>query len=260
MRILLFSLGVLFLASCSTTEVRDSGPTGYVDMSRVKDAVPKDEPPSRMGNPSSYEVFGKRYYVLKNADNFTERGRASWYGNKFHGNATSNGEIYDMYKMTAAHKRLPLPTYVRVTNLDNNRQIVVRVNDRGPFHKGRIIDLSYVAAAKLGITKSGTAAVKVEALTQKQHRKYVETKKSTGSKESIAVQVGAFSLRSSAQQIRNKLSREFNVTVRVSEVFSAGKKLYRVRLGPFDNIRSATRWIDKLDSTSFGPASLVYLE
>ena len=109
-------------------------------------------------------VHGKRYYVLDSAQGFKERGIASWYGNKFHGNQTSNGEIYDMYAMTAAHKRLPLPTYVKVTNLNNQRSITVRVNDRGPFHEGRVIDLSWAAAKKLGIDKTGTAPVEVVAI------------------------------------------------------------------------------------------------
>jgi len=150
------------LVACSTP-VTDSGPSGYVDVSGIPDAIPRNEPLSRGGNQASYEVFGKRYYVLNSAEGFTERGVASWYGNKFHGNQTSNGEIYDMYAMTAAHKRLPLPSYVRVTNLKNQRSVVVRVNDRGPFHKGRIIDLSYVAAKKLGITNSD----KPDSLVQK---------------------------------------------------------------------------------------------
>ena len=127
------------------------------------DPTPIYEQPSLGGN-KNYTVWGKDYQVLKSAEGFTETGIASWYGQKFHGHLTSNGEIYDMYSMSAAHKNLPLPTYVRVTNLDNGRKAVVRVNDRGPFHPGRVIDLSYAAAFKLGITQTGTANVKVEAL------------------------------------------------------------------------------------------------
>ena len=124
-RIAVLFVILLPLTGCFSAYVKDSGPSGNVDVSGIADATPRDEPLSKGGNPSSYVVFGKRYYVLDSAEDFRERGVASWYGNKFHGNKTSNGETYDMYAMTAAHKRLPLPSYVRVTNLDNNRSVVV---------------------------------------------------------------------------------------------------------------------------------------
>ena len=120
-----------------------------IDLASIPDAIPRDEPYSRYGNPASYEALGKTYYVLPSAAGFTQTGRASWYGKQFHGRRTSSGEPYNMFKMTAAHKRLPIPSYVRVTNLDTGKQVIVRVNDRGPFHDGRIIDLSYVAARRL---------------------------------------------------------------------------------------------------------------
>ena len=128
------------------------------------DAVPRPEYKSRLGNPAFYDEFGVRYRVLETSKDFVERGIASWYGHPFHGRATSTGETYDMYAMTAAHKTLPLPTYVRVTDLDTGNRVVVRVNDRGPFVEGRVIDLSYVAALKLGIVREGTARVEVRAL------------------------------------------------------------------------------------------------
>jgi rare lipoprotein A len=130
----------------------------------VPDAVPRVEPRSIYGNPPSYEVFGKRYYVMASSVGYVERGVASWYGPGFHKERTSVGEPYDMYGMTAAHKSLPLPAYVRVTNLQNGRSCVVRVNDRGPFVGNRIIDLSYTAAAKLDMLRDGTAMVEVRAL------------------------------------------------------------------------------------------------
>ena len=130
----------------------------------VPDAVPRVEPRSRYGNPPFYEVFGKRYYVLSSSVGYWERGVASWYGPGFHKERTSTGEPYDMYGMTAAHKTLPLPAYVRVTNLQNGRSIVVRVNDRGPFVGNRIIDLSYTAAAKLDMLRNGTAMVEVRSI------------------------------------------------------------------------------------------------
>ncbi|MBS64274.1 rare lipoprotein A [Salinisphaera sp. C84B14] len=136
-----------------------------IDIDAIPDAVPRDEPPSRYGNPASYEALGKTYYVLPSAAGFTQTGRASWYGKQFHGRRTSSGEPYNMFKMTAAHKRLPVPSYVRVTNLDNGKQVIVRVNDRGPFHDGRIIDLSYVAARRLDVVAHGSVPVRIETVT-----------------------------------------------------------------------------------------------
>ncbi len=142
----------------------DAYPEEPPDVSRVPDAVPRHEPHSRGGNRSSYEVWGKTYHVLPDASGYAKQGTASWYGEKFHGYATSNGEIYDMYKMSAAHRSLPLPTFARVTSLDNGRSVIVRVNDRGPFHSDREIDLSYAAAARLDILDNGTGRVRVEAI------------------------------------------------------------------------------------------------
>ena len=130
----------------------------------MPDAIPRAEPRAIYGNPPSYEVFGKRYYVMASSVGYVERGVASWYGPGFHKELTSVREPYDMYGMTAAHKTLPLPAYVRVTNLQNGRSCVVRVNDRGPFVGNRIIDLSYTAAAKLDMLRDGTAMVEVRAL------------------------------------------------------------------------------------------------
>ena len=135
-----------------------------VPVSGVPDAVPRAEVKTRSGNPESYEVDGKEYHVLDTSRGYSQRGIASWYGQAFHGRSTSSGEPYDMYLMTAAHKTLPLPTYVQVTNLENGRTVVVRVNDRGPFVEGRIIDVSYVAAQRLGMVGRGTAQVEVVAL------------------------------------------------------------------------------------------------
>jgi rare lipoprotein A len=143
---------------------QDHGPAQHMDMSAAADAVPRVEPHSRGGNKSTYEVWGKKYNVMSSSKGFTQRGLASWYGQKFHGHLTSNGETYDMYAMSAAHKNLPLPTYARVTNLENGKLVIVRVNDRGPFHGDRVIDLSYAAASKLGYHKKGVARVLIEAI------------------------------------------------------------------------------------------------
>lgn len=147
---------------------QDRGPAEHevpADIALTPDPEVRAEPKSRSGNPESYEVFGERYFVLDSASGYHERGGASWYGKKFHGRRTSSGEAYDMYAMTAAHRSLPLPSFVRVTHIGNGRSAVVRVNDRGPFHSERIIDLSYAAAARLGMIGEGHAEVSVQALT-----------------------------------------------------------------------------------------------
>lgn len=158
--LLLTALAMLVLAGCASSP--GDGPGRSIpDASELPNATPKDVPRSRYGNPESYEVLGQRYHVMSDASGFHQRGIASWYGRKFHGQRTSSGEPYDMYAMTAAHKTLPLPSWVEVTNLDNGRKAVVKVNDRGPFAKGRIIDLSYAAATKLGVVSPGTAPVSI---------------------------------------------------------------------------------------------------
>lgn len=146
----------------------DAYPVAPPDVSTVPDAEPRIEQPSRAGNRSTYEVWGETYHVMPDSRGYTRQGTASWYGEKFHGYATSNGEIYDMYKMSAAHRSLPLPTFARVTSVNNGRSVIVRVNDRGPFHSDREIDLSYAAAARLGILDNGTGAVRVEAIDPEQ--------------------------------------------------------------------------------------------
>jgi rare lipoprotein A len=143
----------------------DSAPSFDVDVSRIANAIPRNERHLRFCNPASYFVRGKVYHVLKSAKDYCERGVASWYGTRFYKGKTSSGEPYNMMAMTAAHRSLPIPSYVRVTNLKNNRQVIVKINDRGPFKPGRVIDLSYVAAKKLGITHAGTARVEVAAIS-----------------------------------------------------------------------------------------------
>ena len=149
--------------------IADSAPDEILDVDAIPEPEVKAEPRSRAGN-RHYAVLGKRYQVRDSAEGYVEEGMASYYGKKFHGRLTSNQEVYDMYAFSAAHKSLPLPSYVRVTNLANGKSVVVRVNDRGPFHAGRVIDLSYAAATKLGFTKQGTAKVEVRALTPDDNR------------------------------------------------------------------------------------------
>lgn len=160
---------LVLLAGCSSkpssrySQAHDSIPSRLPHADELVEPTPKTLPPSRQGN-RTYTLFGKTYQIIPDARGYVAEGTASWYGEKFHGHLTSNGETYDMYAMSAAHKTLPLPTYVRVTNLANDKSVVVRVNDRGPFHGDRMIDLSYVAAYKLGMLATGTARVRIEAL------------------------------------------------------------------------------------------------
>jgi rare lipoprotein A len=160
---------LIALAGCATNDGDGAGHR-QLNPNRIDDAVPKEEPQVRAGNPPVYVINGKQYRTLKSHRDFKQAGYASWYGTKFHGRNTSNGEKYDMYAMTAAHKTLPIPCYVRVARQDNGKSIVVRVNDRGPFVDGRIIDLSYAAATKLGITLTGTAKVQIEAINVGKYR------------------------------------------------------------------------------------------
>lgn len=185
----------------------------------LKEPVPVKEPISRYGNPTEYHVDGRKYEVMKSSVGYKTRGVASWYGTKFHKQRTSSGEPYDMYVMTAAHKTLPLPTYIKVKNLDNGKIAVVKVNDRGPFHGDRVIDLSYAAAVKLGIFPKGTAHVEIE------------TMMGPSGKAHYYLQAGAFSNESSANTLKNKLAK-----ITTSPVFVEHyEKHYIVRVGPFAN-------------------------
>lgn len=232
-------VGTILLTGCATPD-GDGAPDKAFDASGIPDAVPKAEPPSRYGNPDSYVVFGERYHVLGSADDFRQRGDASWYGTKFHGRRTSSGETYDMYLMTAAHKTLPLPTYVRVTNLDNDKSIIVRVNDRGPFHDGRIIDLSYAAALKLDVVSTGTAPVEIVAIDPVAfHAKDAPPEPALAAaapleetaNAAVFIQLGAFTSADNALDLKGTLEIAGLRPVTISPQADDG--LFRVRLGPF---------------------------
>ncbi len=235
---------LLLLGACAGGPAVDGPPRKHVDVASVPDAVPRVEPKSRYGNPRSYKVYGKRYYPLRTSNGYRERGIASWYGSKFHGRRTSSGEAYDMYAMTAAHKTLPLPTYARVTNLENGRSVVVRVNDRGPFHDNRLIDLSYTAAWKLGILAKGTGYVEVLALDPRSPQPVSVAKSSprtpTGPVR-LYLQTGSFSVRANAEQMKWRMQNVSGGPVSIDPVQIGGRVTYRVRVGPIANVTKADR-------------------
>ena len=254
-RHILLPLVFLPLAGCSFIPTwGDGAPSKSVDISSIPDAVPKAEARSKYGNPESYVVFGKRYYMMNDNRRFTQQGIASWYGKKFHGRRTSSGETYDMYAMTAAHKTLILPAYVEVTNLENGKKIVVRVNDRGPFHENRIIDLSYSAAAKLDVIAKGTALVKIRVVepgyvsrgNQERRGAPVETISPDFSTGDFFIQVGAFYDIENAENLRRKLNIIGNSLVKISQVNSDNRSLYRVRIGPLSDVVDADKIVQKL--------------
>jgi rare lipoprotein A len=282
----------------------------------VPDAVPRIEPHARNGNPPFYSVFGKRYYVLSSSVGYRERGVASWYGPGFHKVRTSMGEPYDMYGMTAAHKTLPLPAYVRVTNLQNGRSVVVRVNDRGPFVGNRIIDLSYSAAAKLDMLRNGTAMVEVRALDASAPPPVITASRTpapaaappasaaltilppaavspaavspaavspaaaapagaatatapgavapAGSgvtnpaapSPALFVQAGAFSDPANAERLAEKLRGGSYGKVLVREDQIAGRRMYRVRIGPVPNVAEFDRVVAALERAGINDAHL----
>jgi rare lipoprotein A len=226
----------------------------------IPDAVPKVEARSKYGNPPFYEVFGQRYYVLSSSVGYVERGVASWYGPGFHKVRTSVGEPYDMYAMTAAHKTLPLPAYVRVTNLQNGRSVVVRVNDRGPFVDNRIIDLSYSAALKLDVVRNGTAFVEVRSIDPAGAQPAEPAAPAPLTVTTVApvpaltapltpaaanaplfMQAGAFSDPENAKRLAAKLGGGGYGTIFVRDDEIAGRRMYRVRIGPIQNVAEFDR-------------------
>lgn len=235
---------LLTLASCTSTQThstKDGAPVAPVDLSQLNDAIPKYEPKSPYGNPSSYMALGKRYYVLDSAEGYTKTGVASWYGTKFHGKLTSNHESYNMLAMTAASPDLPLPTYVRVTNLDNGKQVIVRVNDRGPFAADRIMDLSYAAAKKLGYAEKGTAHVQITAITIKPDTSPMNRDSSPSFRAigfanaqdlKIYLQVGSFNQMAKAEQVKRNVSQWAGHDARIQMVTLNEKTWYRVQIGP----------------------------
>jgi len=219
-------------------------------------------PPPVKQRGNSYTVYGKRYYPLSSSAGFTQRGLASWYGRKFHGRLTSNGERYNMYGRTAAHKTLPFNTYVQVKNLKNGKKTVVRINDRGPFVRGRVIDLTLTAASELDMAADGVVPVQIEALgyarKKRQAGKLVRVYEKPASYElgDFTIQVGAFTDRDNALRLRASLSRKYSkATV---QVFDQGsQRFYRVRVGQYSHLNEAEAAEERLQKDGFPNAFAV---
>ncbi len=254
---------------------RDGGPAAPpIDVSKIPEPVPRVEPRSRYGNKERYEVLGKSYRVLPDARGYVERGIASWYGNKFHGYLTSSLEKYDMYAFSAAHKTLPLPSYARVTNLDNGRSVVVRINDRGPFHDNRLIDLSYAAAVKLGVWPKGTGLVEVRAIDPA--RADAATAAAPRAQASTALpspaaieraldatplppgdariylQLGAFGERANAERALANAQRARLGPVSIASVSVDGRTIHRVRIGPLADAAAADALSARIERLGLG--------
>jgi rare lipoprotein A len=276
LKLLLAVLLALVLAACATPPRKapsasgkyylDDGPPDVApgDLAGVPDAVPRDEPFHRFAN-RPYTVFGRTYVPVVNKERTVQRGIASWYGRKFHGQKTASGEIYDMFAMTAAHPTFPIPSYARVTNVKNGKSVVVRVNDRGPFHSERIIDLSYAAAVRIGIAQAGSGLVEVE-------RVYESTPATPGVERTAAtqpvladtavvtqepgglwLQLGAFSSREGADAFRDKMTRDLAWNYEPLQVHTVGG-MHRVRMGPYRNRDEAGAIAGKVrDSLGFSP-------
>lgn len=238
-------------SSSSKRPHQDAAPKKTINPSRIKDPTPKHETYSKYGNPDSYTVFGKQYKVWDSHLNYEQTGTASWYGTKFHGQLTSSREPYDMYAMTAAHKNLPIPSYARVTNLENGKSIIVRVNDRGPFAHDRIIDLSYAAATKIDMLGKGTAQVRVESIDASKLKPIPHEYKNI---ENIYLQVASFSERSNAEKLAAQLQAHRDTAgVEISQ----NEKFFKVYVGPFLQESHARAFRDKLSELNLGSGFVV---
>ncbi|KKO47277.1 lipoprotein [Arsukibacterium ikkense] len=247
------TLGVVVLAGCSSKpqpaapnagryqQQQDSIPERLPTLLEMIDPTPKAEPLSRGGN-RPYQIFGQHYSPLAHLTEFQQSGIASWYGSKFHGHLTSNGETYNMFAMTAAHKTLPLPSYVKVTNLDNGQSAIVRVNDRGPFHRDRIIDLSYSAASKIGMLQQGTARVQLELI-----KSPAMLAQDLTSREQCFIQIFASSDNGKLQQLRADVEKKLAVPTQIQ----AADGIFRLLVGPSKDNRQAQSWLATLKANQY---------
>lgn len=289
-RLFLLSLSLALLAACRSTPVppgsstapvanagrysinQDRAPSAPLDPSQIREVVPVPLNRTMAGNRSPYTVNGRTYRVLQTEEGFQQTGMASWYGEKFHGHDTSNGEVFDMYQVSAAHVSLPIPSFARVTNLENQRSIIVRVNDRGPFHNDRIIDLSYAAAWKLGFSDKGTALVHVESIVPGRENVILAANSaSTATSRSSApapaatgsgnryLQAGAFSDLGAAQRLSERLRGLTGnpVVIRSVQAENSGQPLHRVRVGPISDAGEIERISDLMRSANLGQPYVV---
>ncbi|MFK8041851.1 septal ring lytic transglycosylase RlpA family protein [Congregibacter sp.] len=245
---------VTALVACSSSDPKvawegDGAPVTSMEPDAVADAVPRPDPILRAGNTSPYSIDGVEYRVLPSAEGYSKKGVASWYGTKFHGNKTANGEVYDLYLATAAHRSLPIPSYATVTNLWNGRQVVVRINDRGPFHPDRLIDLSYAAAVKLGFVDKGTAEVLVETITLAG----IDDLRDSETGEYRYLQLGAFANPDTADGLRESVAAMVDAPVNVTPVDAGGQRLHRVRVGPVADGEQLRYLRDLLMSRGYSP-------
>ena len=241
----------MLLLSCASEpsrveEPQDGPSTLTLKAEDVADAVPLGEPLARYGNHSPYEVFGRKYHVLESSKGYRERGTASWYGSKFHGRRTSSGEPYDMHLATAAHKSLPLPTYAEVTNLDNGRKVIVKINDRGPFKDDRLIDMSYGAALRLDMVAAGTARVEVKAIDVGDAPRHASSTSAVKTAETW-LQAGAYGRRDGAEQLARRLEGADLKPVSIRD----GDNLFRVWLGPYYSYAEAESVIERAIELGF---------
>jgi len=262
MRFITIAIACAMLAGCQSRLSYAPAPGVHVSVSGYTPSGSSTLPTGNGGHYKTgrpYQVGGRWYYPLASAAGYDQIGTASWYGRDFHGRKTANGERYDMHALSAAHKTLPLPTLVRVTNLENGRSVVVRVNDRGPFARNRLIDLSYAAARSLGFVNKGTARVRVQALGNKPTR--IQTRRSVppapaGPAASPAggmyVQIGAFSSQNNARRLRDTLQRDYPA-IRIYH----GTAFYRVRIGPFSDVQQIEQTVISLRNSGFDNAIVV---
>lgn len=248
------------LAGCATTARRATTGTPALPAlpahwQAIPNPVPHYLPPAPHGNPPFYDVNGRRYYVLASAAGYHEIGVASWYGAHSQGKHTADGDRYDMYAMTAANKVLPLPTYVRVTDLSNGRSVIVKVDDRGPFVAHRLIDLSYLAAAKLGMLGTGTALVDVEAITPGSPATVASAMQPVGAL--LYVQVGAFTVPANAERVLARLQAAGMANAFILSPSVTGGDLYRVRVGPVSDVDQYDRLAARLTGLGYPGAILV---
>jgi rare lipoprotein A len=226
---------------------KDTAPETHPTLDHIQPLQPKNEPLSRRGN-SNYKLNGKHYQVNVAVNQFTEEGDASWYGRKFHGHETSNGEIYDMFQLSAAHKTLPLPSYVKVINQNNQKELIVRINDRGPFHDGRILDLSYAAARKLGVYETGTAPIKIELI----HPEQLESE--SRDYQDIYVQVAA----SKEKQALIKIATKLNTILKRDYRVLGQDNFHKLQFGPFSEVKKARSVQSEIKSLGYPQCFVTY--